>query len=130
LLGIFALLCVALVAFAQQANVGNGVSAVPQEVTLRGKIVCFHDEFKRLYNADVDCRVDGHRGVLRAEDGSYYGMLPNIRSYVLCLEPKMLGREVEVKARLFPKSMIVQVNSHKVFDEQGKAFEAIYWCDT
>lgn len=118
--GLFVL---ALAAFAQQVE-------PPKEVTLRGKIICSHEELKRLYGADVDCRVDGHRGALRTADGSVYTMLPNVKSYVLILEPKIFGREVEIKGRLFPKSMIVEVFTHKVFDEKGKAFTAFYWCDT
>jgi hypothetical protein len=125
-LGVCALFVFTLAVFAQ---VGNGVSVVPQEVTLRGKIVCYHEELKRLYGADADCRVDGHRGVLRTADGSLYTMLPNVKSYVLTIEPKLFGREVEIKGRLFPKSMIVEVSSHKVFDEKGKAYKAFYWCD-
>ncbi len=131
-LGTCALLLITFVAFAQQAaeRVGNGVSAVPQEVTLRGTLVCFHEKMKRLYGADVDCRADGHRGVLHMADDSCYTLLPNVKSYVLTIEPKLFGREVEVKGRLFPKSMVVEVSTHKVFDDKGKAFTAFYWCDT
>ncbi|MDW8366025.1 MAG: hypothetical protein RMK49_09295 [Abditibacteriales bacterium] len=118
--GLFVL---AWAAFAQQGE-------PPKEVTLRGRIRCAPEELKRLYGADVDCRVDGHQGVLRTADGSLYTMLPNVKSYVLLLEPKVFGREVEIKGRLFPKSMMVEVATFKVFDEKGKAFTAFYWCDT
>ncbi|MFN3649121.1 MAG: hypothetical protein ACK47B_06020 [Armatimonadota bacterium] len=85
-----------------------------KEVTLQGKLVSLQDELARKYGA----RSTGAREpqwALALPEGQYYTFFDN-SEYRKLVEAKLQGKALEVKARHFPRSMLLEIQSFKEID--------------
>lgn len=82
-----------------------------REVTLQGKLVALQDELARKYGAKANPAAE-KQWAIALPDGHYYTFLdtPDYRKLVAA-RPE--SRAVEVKARLFPRSQILEVLSYQ-----------------
>jgi hypothetical protein len=81
-----------------------------KERTLQGKLVSLGDELARKYGA----RAAGSekQWALALPEGRYYTFLEN-QSYRKLVDAGLAGRAVEIKARHFPRSMILEILEFK-----------------
>jgi hypothetical protein len=83
-----------------------------KEITLRGKLVSLGDELSRKYGARVTGGAPQAQLALALPEGQYYTFLDQ-EAYRKLAAANLLGRAVEVKARHFPRSMILEVLEFK-----------------
>lgn len=82
-----------------------------REVTLQGKLVALQDELARKYGAKANPAAE-KQWALALPDGRYYTFLDTPDYRKLVAERPESGA-VEVKARLFPRSQILEVVSYQ-----------------
>ena len=81
-----------------------------REVTLRGRFVALQDELARKYGARITGGGPEKQWVLASPEGQYYTFL-DTEGYRKLVAAGLSGKAVEVKARQFPRSMILEVQS-------------------
>ncbi len=82
-----------------------------KEVTLQGKVVSLQEEFARKYGARV-AAVDPKQWVLATPEGQYYTFLET-GEYRKLAAANLQGTAVEVTARRFPRSQILELQSYR-----------------
>jgi hypothetical protein len=80
-------------------------------VTLQGKIISLCDELTRKYGARP-VTIAEKPVALALPEGQLYTFLPT-ETYVKLLDAKLTGQPVEIKARQFPRSQILEVLEFK-----------------
>lgn len=89
-----------------------------KEVTLRGKLVSLQDELARKYGARVAGGGAEKQWGLALPEGQYYTFLAT-EGYRKLAGANLQGQAVEVKARLFPRSQILEVLSFQPVSAEG-----------
>jgi hypothetical protein len=84
-----------------------------REVTLRGTVIALGEELARAYGAATQGAGPDLQYALRLPDGTLYTFLDNARCRELIDGGKRKSQPVEVKARQFPKSMVLEVLSFR-----------------
>lgn len=114
---------------ALQAQIKPGDVGFPygdlKEVTLRGKLVALGDELSRKYGAKAAGGGTEKQWGLALPEGQYYTFLDN-RGYRELTAGEPAGKTVEVRARLFPRSMLLEVVAFKPTD--AEALQRRYHC--
>ena len=83
-----------------------------KEVTLQGKVISLGDEMARKYGARVAGAGPETQWALALPEGQIYSFLDNAAYRKLATE-KPAGQTLEVKARHFPRSMLLEILSVK-----------------
>jgi hypothetical protein len=83
-----------------------------KEVTVRGRLVSLGDELSRKYGARVRGGAAEEQLALALPEGQYYTFLDN-ESYRKLAAANLKGQAVEVQARHFPRSMLLEVLQFK-----------------
>ncbi len=111
---------------ARPANPTTSDAEVPI-VELRGRIVCVPEEIQRLHAAELPYD-HSHAWGLKTTDGRIYSILRGKYSKAIDLDERLRTKELLVKARLFPKTQIIEVmHLHSVVG--GAEHVLHYWCD-
>lgn len=82
-----------------------------KEVTLQGKLVSLQEELARKYGARPQGAGET-QWALALPEGQYFTFFDN-RSYRELLAAGLGGKAVEVRARLFPRSQLLELLSHR-----------------
>lgn len=96
-----------------------------KEVTLRGRLVDLQDELPRKYGARVP-RGAAPQWALATPEGHYYSLLDTEAARSL-LERRAALPALEVKARLFPRSLLLEVLSFSAVDPE--TLRRRYYCE-
>lgn len=88
-----------------------------REVTLQGKLVSLEEELARKYGAKVPGGGE-KQWALALPEGQYYTFLQTPAYRKMAAERPESGA-VEVKARLFPRSQILEVLSYRPIEAQA-----------
>ena len=88
-----------------------------KEVTLQGKLISVGDEMARKYGAKLPPGAEKQWGLATAE-GQLYTFL-NTEGARKLLAAELSGKAVEVEARLFPRSMLLEVLSFKPLPQES-----------
>lgn len=83
-----------------------------KEVTLQGKLISLQDELARKYGARVAGGGSEKQWALALPEGQYYTFL-DTEGYRKLAGANLHNQPVEVRARLFPRSQILEVLSFK-----------------
>jgi hypothetical protein len=95
----------------QPGDVGSPYGDL-KEVTLRGRLVSLGEELSRKYGARTAGGVAQSQWALALPEGQYYTFLDN-EGYRKLVAGKPVDGAVEVKARHFPRSMLLEVLSFR-----------------
>jgi len=128
------ILVVALFGIAEAA--GDGPSAgsgktkaatAPQEVELRGRIVCLPEAIHELYHTDLPSNHEHVYG-FKTTDGSFYTLLRTKLSEALFVDEQVRKKELILKGRVFPKTQIFEMTDMKSV-RNGVVCDLYYYCD-
>ena len=101
-------------------------AATPQEIQLRGRVVCLAEEMHRLFQTDLAVQHE-HLFGFRADDGKYYTLLRTKFSEALFMDQRLREKELILKGRLFPNTQIFEpITLRSVRD--GVVYELYYYC--
>jgi hypothetical protein len=99
-----------------------------REVTLRGTVIALGEEMARAYGASTKGAGADAQYALRLPNGSLYTFLDNARCRELIDGGKRKSQPVEVTARQFPKSMVLEVVTFRPLP--ADALRRVYYCRT
>jgi hypothetical protein len=113
---------------AQQSTAATPSTAAYATETLRGRVVWMADALARRYGIETD--PDAAQAVMAIEtaDGRLIPIVKDFRSRGFWLDPRLRAMELEVVARRYEKSPVVQIVRWYAFRE-GRRYEVDYWCD-
>ena len=97
-------------------------------IELRGKVVCLSEEMQRLYGAPV---LDKHQHDygFKADNGFYYSFLRTPLSEGVLTDTNLQSKTLLIKARVFPKTQILEITGNLHSVRNGKLNELYYYCD-
>ena len=99
----------------------------PQEVELRGKIVCLAEEMQTHYAVEL-LKTRDHLYGVKTEDGGYYTLLPTSLAEALFVDAQLHEKDLILKGRVFPNTQLLEViRFYSVKD--GVVHELYYYCD-
>ena len=98
-----------------------------QTVTLRGRIICITEEYKRLYNVAADCANRGHVYALKSKDNKTNPILPTDSAAAIILDEKIRSRDLQITARVFPESAFIEVIKLQSF-RSDRLHNLFYFC--
>jgi hypothetical protein len=99
----------------------------PQDITVRGRIVCLTEELQKLYQVLPDCATRGHVYTLKTGTGQYYPLLPTDSAAAVWLDERYRQRELQVVARRFPPNEFIEVIKYQAWRD-GKLYDLEYHC--
>jgi hypothetical protein len=102
-------------------------AAEPRPVTLHGQVVDLNVELKRQHKVDIAAKAPPI-WVLKTVDGRIYTLLKTRRSLALFDDPRLRGRELIVKGRVFPKTQVLEVTFIQSV-RKGVVHDVFYYCD-
>jgi hypothetical protein len=100
----------------------------PDNVVIRGRVVCLTEEYERLYKVVADCGHRGHVYALRTSAGRLYPFLPTDAAAAVFLDQRYRERELQVTARLFPQGNFIEVIKLQSWRD-GQAYNLGYYCE-
>jgi hypothetical protein len=100
---------------------------VVRTVDLRGRVVCLAEEMHRKHEAGLPTRHE-HIWGFKADDGRLYTLLRGRFSDAIWIDERLRAKELLVKARLFPKAQILEVQSIKSV-RNGMVQDLYYYCE-
>jgi len=116
------------VAADKNVSVGAGrAAAEPQEVDLRGRIVCLPEAMHALYHTDLPASHQ-HVWGFKTTDGRFYTLLRTKLSEALFVDEQVRKKELVLKGRVFPKTQIFEMTDMKSV-RNGVVCDLYYYCD-
>lgn len=103
-------------------------SAGTQLVEFRGTIVCLAEEMRNSYQAELPTSHEHIYG-FRSNDGVFYTLLRTKLSEALFVDERLRKKELIVKARVFPKTQLLEVMGNLKSVENGIVNDLYYYCD-
>ena len=98
----------------------------PQEIQLRGKVVCLAEEMHRLYQTDLAMQHE-HLFGFKTGDSKYYTLLRTKYSEALFVDSRLREKQLILKGRLFPNTQLFEaITTRSVRD--GVVHELYYYC--
>jgi hypothetical protein len=91
-----------------------------------GRIVCLPEEMNRLHKTELPTRHEHIYG-LRAVDGTAYTLLRTRLSEALFVDERVRGKELVLRARLLPKTQILDVSAIRSVKD-GVVHDLYYYC--
>ena len=99
----------------------------PQEVELRGKIVCLAEEMHTHYKVELFGKHEHLYGV-KTGDSEYYTLLRTSLAEALFVDERLHEKDLVIKGRVFPKTQLLEVTRFSSIKE-GVIHELYYYCD-
>ncbi len=99
----------------------------PQDLTVRGRIICLTEELQKLYQVVPDCDTRGHVFTLKTGAGQYYPLLPTDSAAAVWLDERYRQRELQVVARRFPPNNFLEVIKFQAWRD-SKLYDLDYYC--
>ncbi len=96
-------------------------------MVLRGKVTCLPEEMQREHQAGLPTKHE-HIWGLKTDDGRCYTILRGRFSEAIWLDERVRKKELLVKAKLFPKTQILELQGIKSI-RNGVAQDLYYYCD-
>lgn len=97
-----------------------------KEITLQGRLVSLGDELSRKYGARIAGGAAEKQWAMALPEGQLYTFLDN-EAYRKLAAMKGADQAVEVRARHFPRSMILEVLSARLVAAEG--LKRRFYCD-
>jgi hypothetical protein len=98
-------------------------SESPQQVTLKGQLVCSTCSLK-AEGAHSDCKDFGHTRALKTSDGRMITLMPNQYSKLLLSDMTLNNKPIEITGTYFANANMLDVQSYSI--DGGKTMS---WCD-
>ena len=98
----------------------------PQEILLRGKVVCLSEELHRLYQTDLAAQHE-HLFGFKTDDGKYYTLLRTKYSEALFVDQRLREKQLILKGRLFPNTQLFEPIALRSMRD-GVVHELYYYC--
>jgi len=101
-------------------------TVAPQEIQLRGKVVCLAEEMDRLFQTGLPAQHE-HLFALKTDDGKYYTLLRTKYSEALFVDQRLREKQLILKGRLFPNTQLfepITLRSRR----DGVVHELYYYC--
>jgi hypothetical protein len=113
-LGVLGVLAVSFIAQAQNQKPGDAGFSYGdlRQVTLQGKIISLGDEMTRKYGARIAGAGAEKQWALALPEGQLYTFLDN-ENYRKLVAANLGNQAVEVQARQFPRSMLLEITAFK-----------------
>ena len=100
----------------------------PEDIELRGKIVCLAEEMHNLYAVEL-FKTHEHLYGVKAEDGKYYTLLRTSLAEALFVDERLHEKDLIINSRVFPNTQLLEViRFYGIRD--GVVHELYYYCDT
>jgi len=100
----------------------------PEEVELKGTVVCLAEEMHTHYNVELFKTHDHLYGV-KTEDGKYYTLLRTSLAEALFVDERLRKKDLIINGRVFPKTRLLEIT--RFFSiKDGVVHELYYYCDT
>ena len=100
----------------------------PEEIEIRGKIVCLAEEMHTHYNVEL-FKTHEHLYGVKAEDGKYYALLRTSLAEALFVDEQLHEKDLIINGRVFPKTQLLEIiRFYSIKD--GVVHELYYYCDT
>jgi hypothetical protein len=120
-----ALLSVTLLGAGLRAEQKSGTFGDLKDVTLRGKVISLEDEMAQKYGARVPAGATRHWGFASPE-GQLYSFL-DTEPYRKLVAANLAGKAVEIEARLFPRSQLLELTAFKPLPQS--AIQRRFFCE-
>lgn len=121
---LFSATVLSIPASAQEPASGSG----PDNVVIRGRVVCLTEELQRLYKVVADCDHRGHVYSLKTSAGRIYPILPTDSAAAVFLDERYRARELQVTGRLFPQGDFIEVIKLQSW-LNGTVYNLGYYCE-
>ena len=99
----------------------------PKVVTLRGQVVDLNVLLKKQHKVDIAAKAEPV-WVLKAVDGKLFTLLKTRRSLALFDDPRLRGRALIMKGRVFPGTQVLEVTFIQSV-RKGVVHDVFYYCD-
>lgn len=100
----------------------------PEEVKLRGNIVCLAEEMHTHYKVELFGKHEHLYGV-KTENGKYYTLLRTSLAEALFVDERLHEKYLIINGRVFPKTQLLEII--RFFSiKDGIVHELYYYCDT
>ena len=100
----------------------------PQEVELRGNIVCLAEEMHTHYNVEL-FKTHPHLYGIKTEEGKYYTLLRTSLAEALFVDKQLHEKNLIINGRVFPNTQLLEVIRFASIKD-GVVHELYYYCDT
>ncbi|MYG00453.1 hypothetical protein F4212_15160 [Candidatus Poribacteria bacterium] len=100
----------------------------PQEIKLKGNILCLAEEMKTLYNVELDAEHK-HLYGFKTDKDKYFTLLHTSLSKALFVDKRLHEKDLIINGRVFPNSQLLEVLSFMSVRD-GVVHELYYYCDT
>ena len=100
----------------------------PEEIELRGKIVCLAEEMHTHYAVEL-FKSHEHLYGVKTEDGKYYTLLRTSLAEALFVDERLHEKDLIINSRVFPKTQLLEVIRFYAIKD-GVVHELYYYCDT
>jgi hypothetical protein len=100
----------------------------PQTVMLRGRVVCYTEEFARQHNIEPECDEKRILWGLKTTDARLYSFLPTDQAAAIYDDPRFRQRDLQVTARLFPQTTWLEVIKLQSV-RAGRVHDLFYFCE-
>lgn len=100
----------------------------PEEVKLRGNIVCLAEEMHTRYNVEL-FKSHQHLYGLKTEEGKYYTLLRTSLAEAFFVDERLHEKDVVVNGRVFPNTQLLEIIRFSSIKD-GVIHELYYYCDT
>lgn len=100
----------------------------PEEVELRGKVVCLAEEMHTHYNVEL-FKTHSHLYGVKTEKGKYYTLLRTSLAEALFVDDRLHEKDMIITSRVFPNTQLLEVIRFASIKD-GVVHELYYYCDT
>lgn len=100
----------------------------PEEVELRGNIICLAEEMHTHYGVERFKTHDHLYGV-KTEDGTYYTLLRTSLAEAFFVDEQLREKDLIINGRVFPKTQLLEIIRFSSIKD-GVVHELYYYCDT
>ena len=100
----------------------------PEEVELRGNIVCLAEEMHTHYNVEF-FKTHPHLYGVKTEKGKYYTLLHTSLAEALFVDEQLHEKDLIINGRVFPNTQLLEVIRFASIKD-GVVHELYYYCDT
>lgn len=101
---------------------------IPQDVKLKGNILCLAEEMKTLYNVELDGEHQ-HLYGFKTDKHKYFTLLQTPLSKALFVDKRLHEKDLIINGRVFPNSQLLDVLRFMSIRD-GVVHELYYYCDT
>ena len=100
----------------------------PEDVELRGNIVCLAEEMHTHYNVEL-FKTHSHLYGIKTEEGTYYTLLRTSLAEAFFVDKRLHEKDLIINGRVFPNTQLLEVIRFSSIKD-GVVHELYYYCDT